>query len=60
LCILEIDKGVVLMADMLLLVIVLTLIVLAVRYLIKEQKKGSKCLGCPMAATCAKKKNSCN
>ena len=48
------------MVDMLLLVIVLTLIVLAVRYLIKEQKKGSKCLGCPMAATCAKKKNSCN
>ena len=48
------------MADILILVIVLALVVLAVRYLIKEQKKGTKCLGCPMAATCAKKKKSCN
>lgn len=27
---------------------------LAVRYLVKEKKKGSKCVGCPYAASCMK------
>lgn len=26
----------------------------AVRYIVKEKKKGSKCVGCPYAAECCK------
>ena len=47
------------MADVIVLALVLILAVLSVRYLVKEQKKGTKCLGCPMASTCAKKKTGC-
>ncbi len=47
------------MIDIIVLMIVLVLVVLAVSYLVKEQKKGTKCLGCPMAATCAKNKKNC-
>ena len=36
-------------------VIALVLVVfLAVRYLYKEKKKGSKCIGCPFAEGCQK------
>ncbi len=41
--------------------IVATLIILgivgyAVRYIYKEKKKGTRCIGCPMAGNCAKAK----
>jgi hypothetical protein len=36
-------------------VIILVLIVfLAVRYIVKEKKKGNKCIGCPYAGDCPK------
>jgi len=36
-------------------VIVLALIVFfAVRYIVKEKKRGVRCIGCPAAGTCAK------
>lgn len=36
-------------------VIALALIVfLAIRYLIREKRKGSKCIGCPYAGECRK------
>lgn len=39
-------------------VIALVLIVFfAVRYIVKEKKKGTKCIGCPMAGQCEKFKN---
>ncbi|MBR5289959.1 MAG: FeoB-associated Cys-rich membrane protein [Erysipelotrichaceae bacterium] len=47
------------MTDIIVLAVVVGLVVLAVVRLVNEQKKGSKCLGCPMASTCAKKKTSC-
>ncbi|MBR5207969.1 MAG: FeoB-associated Cys-rich membrane protein [Erysipelotrichaceae bacterium] len=47
------------MTDIIILAVVAGLVIVAVVRLVNEQKKGSKCLGCPMASTCAKKKNSC-
>ena len=39
-------------------VIVLVYIVFfAVRYIVKEKKKGTKCIGCPYAGSCQKYKN---
>lgn len=32
----------------------------AIYYIIKEKKKGAKCIGCPYAKECASKKNNCN
>jgi len=52
-------KGGMLMTDIIVLAVVVGLVFVAVVHLVSEQKKGSKCLGCPMASTCAKKKNSC-
>lgn len=42
------------------LIIILILIVIiggAILYIIKEKKKGVKCIGCPMAGQCAKSKS---
>ena len=36
-------------------VIILALIVsLAVRYIVREKRRGTKCIGCPFAGTCEK------
>lgn len=32
----------------------------AIYYIIKEKKKGAKCIGCPYAKECASKKSNCN
>lgn len=45
------------MADFITVVIVVIVIVAAVSYIVKEKKKGTKCIGCPSAGTCASKKN---
>ena len=29
---------------------------LAIRYIIKEKKKGTKCIGCPYSGSCSKSK----
>lgn len=29
---------------------------LAIRYIVKEKKKGAKCIGCPYSGSCTKKK----
>ncbi len=31
----------------------------AVFYILREKKKGKKCIGCPYSASCAFKKNGC-
>lgn len=46
------------MADVIVIIIVLLLVGLAVGTLIREKKKGIRCIGCPLAGTCAKK-NQC-
>ena len=36
------------------LIAVVAVVFLAVRYIIKEKKKGTKCIGCPYAGECCK------
>lgn len=44
------------MADLIVLTVVLIILGLAISYLVKEKKQGSKCIGCPYAKSCAKKR----
>lgn len=41
------------MANLIVAVIVLLVIVAAIAYIVKEKKKGVRCIGCPAAGTCA-------
>ena len=43
------------MADFMIAGVLLLLVGAAVAYIIKEKKKGTKCIGCPNAGTCGKK-----
>ena len=45
------------MADVIVLGIVLLVVGAALTYVIKEKKKGSVCIGCSSAGTCAHAKN---
>lgn len=41
--------------------IIITIIAGATIYIIRQKKKGVKCIGCPMASQCAtKKKGNCS
>lgn len=40
------------MADFIVVVVILLIVGAAVTYIVKEKKKGTKCIGCPAAATC--------
>lgn len=42
------------MADLIVIGIVLLIVGAAMAYIIKEKKKGVKCIGCPAAGTCGK------
>jgi len=44
-----------LIANAVIIIILLILIPLACLYIYKEKKKGSHCIGCPMAGNCQKK-----
>lgn len=41
------------MTDLIIGLIVVAIIGAAVAYIIKEKKKGTKCIGCPAAGQCA-------
>lgn len=41
------------MADFILVIVLLLIIGAAVLYIVKEKKKGVKCIGCPSAGACA-------
>lgn len=43
------------MADMIVVGIVLVIVGLAIAYIVKEKKKGVKCIGCPAAGQCSGK-----
>ncbi len=47
------------MPDFLLVIVLLVIVGAAVFYIVKEKKKGTKCIGCPMAGEC-KHKNNCH
>lgn len=40
------------MADLIVVAIVLVVIAASVAYIVKEKKKGVRCIGCPAAGTC--------
>ena len=44
-------------ADIIVSIILLVVVGGAVYYIYKEKKKGTKCIGCPMAGNCAKHRN---
>lgn len=35
---------------------VISILALAIRYIVKEKRKGKKCIGCPYCDGCAKQK----
>ncbi|MBR0307559.1 MAG: FeoB-associated Cys-rich membrane protein [Mogibacterium sp.] len=35
-------------------IVIAVIVFLAVRYIYKEKKKGTKCIGCPYADSCSK------
>lgn len=45
------------MANIIVVAVVLVMIGAAIAYIVKEKKKGVKCIGCPAAAECAKRQN---
>ena len=45
------------MADVLVILILVLVVGAAAAYIIKEKKKGTKCIGCPYSGTCASKKS---
>ncbi len=46
------------MKDFLIIIIILAILILAITYIVKQRKKGIKCIGCPFAKECSKK--NCN
>ena len=45
------------LVDIVLLLVILVIVGLAVAYIIKEKKKGTKCIGCPVAGNCSSYKS---
>lgn len=48
------------MTDIIVILVIALIIGGAVWYIIKEKKKGKKCIGCPYASSCNTKRCSCN
>ena len=46
------------MADAIIIAIVLAAMAAAIAYIVKEKKRGVKCIGCSAAGTCGKKNGS--
>lgn len=47
------------MVDVIVIVAVAIVVGAAVAYIIKEKKRGTKCIGCPAAGTCSHNCSSC-
>jgi hypothetical protein len=48
------------MATVIAVVALAAVIFLAVRYIVKEKKRGVRCIGCPYAGTCSKADSGCS
>ena len=48
------------MADMIIVVILLVVVGAAIAYIVKEKKRGVKCIGCPSAGACHKRNCGCH
>ena len=47
------------MTDVILGIVILLIVGVAVLYIRNEKKKGVTCIGCPLAAACARKNSGC-
>lgn len=45
------------MANFITVAIIAIIVAAAISYIVKEKKKGTRCIGCPSAGTCASKAN---
>ena len=45
------------MANFIIVAIIIIIVAAAITYIVKEKKKGTKCIGCPSAGACAGKAN---
>ena len=45
------------MKNFILILVIAVVVIFAVAYIVKEKKKGKKCIGCPMASTCKNSEN---
>lgn len=45
------------MDNFLLVAVLVVIVLIAALYIIKQKKKGAKCIGCPYAGECASKNN---
>ncbi len=48
------------MKEALIMIVLIIIVTCSIMYIIKQKKKGNKCIGCPFSATCQKNKNNCN
>lgn len=48
------------MKDIIITVIILIILGLAITYIIRQKKKGVKCIGCPSSGECPNKNKGCN
>lgn len=49
------------MKNLIVTIIVIAIIALAILYIVRQKKKGVKCIGCPSGGCCPSKKNGkCN
>ncbi len=48
------------MTDIITLTVLVVILGGAITYIVKQKKKGVKCIGCPMAGQCPSKKDSCS
>ena len=48
------------MENFIVLLIIVALVGFALAYIIKEKKKGARCIGCSSAGTCAHKSKCCS
>ena len=47
------------LVDIIVIGILVFSVIAVIYYIVKENKKGNKCIGCPMASSCAKNKKKC-
>lgn len=48
------------MTNFIVAIVLLIVIGAAIAYIVKEKKKGTVCIGCPHAGSCASKTSQCN
>ena len=48
------------MADIIIGLMLLAIVGVAIAYIVKEKKRGVKCIGCPSAGTCQKRSCGCH